>query len=786
MSTAESELLAQYAKTRNAEAFRSLVQKHGDMVFATSRRIVGNAADAEDVAQDCFILLSRHAAKLRAPVAGWLHQVAVNVSLKFVRDKQVRRGYESCAPIRSDAHEDSWDDVRPAVDEAIAALPERNRTVIVMHYLEGRRQEDIAAELELGQSTVSRRLNRGVALLRKHLRGAGFATPAALALLLTVKTAEASPPSLVSSLGKLALSGVAMKTKIAVADIGVIGGMSVMKIGAVTAVAASVIIAGGIAAQSLKAQAPAKPVAQNTKLETNPNSKIENPKSILPNFGADDAIVQQALKLNDLIEAEKKDGKTVIDRDVAVIFDCEEKSVKSAALIELTAKTLKAEDRYAKDSQTVKIGKQTVLFEDTRFYDLKGRKLTYTTQPTNDTGEGYYLIRLVDPLDEHAGAQVVRVCDLGNLYTNEGKVWHIHTGYGSDHSLQFMKLILPKSAIFVDSYPRPVAVATEEDRTAVTIRGYVAQQDPRPLDVAFLWPKKDGGTLTDLPGEYRGVRDPRDEELSREYERGMAKTLDGADFNNQSTPVKALLTRNCAILKNDWERFVECSHWLYTHPQVAAQANRDVFAKLKPLNIDDVTFLSTPAWPDKPQEGYIHPVRMCYPGTAIRCNTIAMIWSEGKWRYEADCPDDDILIYSPDFQLNDLPFNGGGPEVQNRYNEFVKRNPESAGVWQRMGLYLVGAGYWDEALDAFSRSEALSGDRNYVKAIALIGQACVLDVQWRRDEAIAKYKEALDWIPTGFLINLNYGQYNITINNKWVEERVKVPFLPQMIGKEAK
>lgn len=127
-ATSEAEWLARYARNRDAEAFRSLVEKHSDMVFAVSRRIVGDAADAEDIAQDCFILLSRHAVNLRAPVAGWLHHVAVNVSLKFLRDRQVRRNHEAHTPIaRREAREESWESVRSAVDEAIPALPERLR-----------------------------------------------------------------------------------------------------------------------------------------------------------------------------------------------------------------------------------------------------------------------------------------------------------------------------------------------------------------------------------------------------------------------------------------------------------------------------------------------------------------------------------------------------------------------------------------------------------------------------------------------------------------------------------
>ncbi len=312
MDHAEGELLARYARERDAEAFRSLLERHRDMVFATSRRILGNATDAEDVAQDCFILLSRNAGKLRAPVAGWLHQVAVRISLNCIRQRRAQHAREiHAAESRSPAHtrrdaEPSWDELQSAVDEAIARLPEKLRVPIILYYLEERKQEEIASELRVSQAEISRRLQKGVEALRHHLKRGGFTVPAvALATMLAAHSAEGSPPALISSLGKLALSGVAGSTK-AVADIGVIGGMGAMKIGIVTTLAATAILAGGVVVQNLRAQAPAK--VENTMLET----KLENPQPV--------AVTEKAARTYTVtIEGRITDaatGKPVPDADV--------------------------------------------------------------------------------------------------------------------------------------------------------------------------------------------------------------------------------------------------------------------------------------------------------------------------------------------------------------------------------------------------------------------------------------------------------------------------------------
>ena len=290
--TAESELLARYARSRDAEAFRSLLERHRDMVFATSRRILGNVADAEDVAQDCFILLARNAGKLRAPIAGWLHRVAVRVSLNRLREKRSQRAREIRAAERRREHgAPSWEELQSAVDEAITRLPERLRVPIILYYLEERKQEEIAAELAVSQAEVSRRIQKGVEALRRHMKRSGFAVPAvALAAMLGIHAAEGSPASLVASLGKLALSGTTAHTS--AAAIGVIGGASVMKIGIVTAVAASAILAGGVAVQNIKAQAAAKSEIRVASIQGNPKSKIQNPKSELPT--ADDIFAEMS------------------------------------------------------------------------------------------------------------------------------------------------------------------------------------------------------------------------------------------------------------------------------------------------------------------------------------------------------------------------------------------------------------------------------------------------------------------------------------------------------------
>ena len=68
MSRSDSVLIERWSQFQDAEAFAELVRRHASMVHGTCLRILGNGADAEEVAQDCFLELLRQASE-----AGYLN-----------------------------------------------------------------------------------------------------------------------------------------------------------------------------------------------------------------------------------------------------------------------------------------------------------------------------------------------------------------------------------------------------------------------------------------------------------------------------------------------------------------------------------------------------------------------------------------------------------------------------------------------------------------------------------------------------------------------------------------
>ena len=83
-------LLGRYAGSGDAEAFRALVERHQDMVFAACRRLLDSREDAEDAAQTCFLKLCREAGRVRGSVGGWLHTAAVRASVDMLRRKRAK------------------------------------------------------------------------------------------------------------------------------------------------------------------------------------------------------------------------------------------------------------------------------------------------------------------------------------------------------------------------------------------------------------------------------------------------------------------------------------------------------------------------------------------------------------------------------------------------------------------------------------------------------------------------------------------------------------------------
>jgi RNA polymerase sigma factor (sigma-70 family) len=208
----DHELLEAYAKRREEAAFRELVARHIDMVYATARRITGDGDRARDVAQAVFMDLARKPQRVREPRAlgGWLYLAARYAASQAARGEQRRQRWEREAMKQGTGEDGSgqaWAAAGPVLDEALGTLKPAEAGVIVRRFFEGKSLRETGAALQISEDAAQKRVTRALEKLRRHFHRRGAVTTAAvLAEALEAHAAQAAPAGLAESVASGALA----------------------------------------------------------------------------------------------------------------------------------------------------------------------------------------------------------------------------------------------------------------------------------------------------------------------------------------------------------------------------------------------------------------------------------------------------------------------------------------------------------------------------------------------------------------------------------------------------
>jgi RNA polymerase sigma factor (sigma-70 family) len=199
------------------KAFGALVERHGPMVLGICRHVLNQHQDAEDAFQATFLVLAQKGASIRnrRVLAGWLHEVAHRIAVKartnVVRRRTLeRQGVAMSPPAIEPSNQDqaaAWNELRPVLHAEVERLPERYRIPVILSYLEGKTNEEVAALLRWPVGTVKGRLSRARDLLRSRLVRRGLTLSAAFlmtALSQGTVFAEVVPAELVKRTVRLA------------------------------------------------------------------------------------------------------------------------------------------------------------------------------------------------------------------------------------------------------------------------------------------------------------------------------------------------------------------------------------------------------------------------------------------------------------------------------------------------------------------------------------------------------------------------------------------------------
>lgn len=210
------DLLRQYARENSQPAFAALVERHLALVYTAALRQVRSPALAEDVAQSVFTDLARRAANIGAqrPLAAWLYAVTRRTAIDALRRESRRLARETAAAeiAAMKTPSPTWAKVEDAIDEAMAALNETDRTAVVLRFFQNHSLREVGEALGVSDDTAQKRVSRALERLRTLLGRRGVAvTAAGLATDLSAQAVHAAPTGLSAAISSsAAFSGVAL------------------------------------------------------------------------------------------------------------------------------------------------------------------------------------------------------------------------------------------------------------------------------------------------------------------------------------------------------------------------------------------------------------------------------------------------------------------------------------------------------------------------------------------------------------------------------------------------
>jgi len=168
--------LVRRARKGEEVAFGLLVRRYQRPAYAVALSVTGRHEDAEDAAQESFLVALDRLNECRSPerFGGWLMTIVRNRSKNLVRRESLRDmdelppGTRSRIPTPDRTAEAS--ELRGMLRQALGELPEVQRQVVLLHDLEGWKHREIADRLDLPCGTVRSHLHFARKALRAALR----------------------------------------------------------------------------------------------------------------------------------------------------------------------------------------------------------------------------------------------------------------------------------------------------------------------------------------------------------------------------------------------------------------------------------------------------------------------------------------------------------------------------------------------------------------------------------------------------------------------------------------
>jgi len=189
MASSDEELVAR-SMGGDLDSFNQLVLRWERPIYALAYRVIGREEEARDVAQETFLRAFRALSgfKGQAKFSSWLYRITLNLCRDWIRKEKRTRVSQApegldiielagaATPTETIEQRIGRKDLGRAVSKAMAALPEEQRTAIILKEYHGLTFQEIADMLGCPLSTVKTRLYQGLGVVRKQLEQAGVSS----------------------------------------------------------------------------------------------------------------------------------------------------------------------------------------------------------------------------------------------------------------------------------------------------------------------------------------------------------------------------------------------------------------------------------------------------------------------------------------------------------------------------------------------------------------------------------------------------------------------------------
>jgi len=205
-------LLRQYSEEHSETAFATLVERYVNLVYSTALRRAGSAPAAEEITQAVFILLAKKADSLggKTVLSGWLYHTAQLTAANFLRGEIRRQQREREAHMQSILNEpptETWMQIAPLLEDAMARLGTRDRDAIVLRFFENKNLREVGAAIGTSEDAAKVRVNRALEKLRKMFAKRGVnSTTSVIAGAITAHSVHAAPAVLTKTIFAVAIA----------------------------------------------------------------------------------------------------------------------------------------------------------------------------------------------------------------------------------------------------------------------------------------------------------------------------------------------------------------------------------------------------------------------------------------------------------------------------------------------------------------------------------------------------------------------------------------------------